>query len=64
MNKLIIYDARTDDMRPATQTDIDRLVKINRAYGEIVTLAKTAELTHLRTEILRIKEATRKELSE
>ena len=32
---VVIYDAFVDGLRPVTQADVDRLLEVYKAYGEI-----------------------------
>ena len=41
MTELTIYDPSIDDKRPATQNDIDRLIKISWAYWHTRNLLRT-----------------------
>lgn len=49
----VIYDIQTDQMRIATQDDIDRLTSIVRAFGIVVSTVEDQR------QLLRTAEATR-----
>lgn len=41
-----IYDVALDQFRDVTQRDVDMLMKLNRAYGKIVTAVRDAKIEY------------------